>query len=681
MAAVTHHALPIALAREPPLETIPASRPQSPAPTSQPALASPFMDQSDLFKTLHSTPRLLPAFQPSEHRRPRPAPITIPQNDSSQPPLLSYPLAGGGGQGGQQTSGKGSQQSSGKGSQQSSGQGPQQNTHHGRSVAVRKSSLSSASRPIVPPPSAENPLCDPNATIRMTSSPNSTASVTRHRSLSTLGLVKRAQDRSARFGKPGSPTNLGHKRRSSLGSGEFDIARWREMGSAAQFDRTLPYGYGRSDLGLDAPVAPSANELPPLAIDTQSAFIALEKLKIARDEVPTRSSSLLYDSSAVLPDNVSIVSMSDPSMSSPSIMSKSLPSTKTSLSRSVRSGKEGDETEGHSTETAQVLLDKRRMILLEIVETEISYVHALRALVHIYLPQLAVLPQLSSRSHCLVARNATELLEFHTHFAASMVDVLKGTGVGYNCCQVEILDSVTQQLAELFVRESANFDLYNDYCAGSMPAMAVLRDVADRIDYEVFEKRCQYISSATAQACLKEILNCETPQPSRIRLRFKDILIAPIQRVCRYPLLLGSLLADVHRDSPPTGTLSSVESGLAVMRNVAENADDARQRKEAELKTAAVLERIESNNVLSPLLLKQLGTCRLIGALDVLYRQSAHVALDKPAKVKYLAAFLFRGYLLLAKPKRNKFDVRHYLPLEVLEIIDIKEGELTLLPN
>lgn len=559
-------------------------------------------------------------------------------------------------------------------------------------MAVRKSSLSSASRPLVPPPpppfsssgvSAKARaksvlLWDSPTSVRMNTRSDQALSVSRRRSLSTLGLVKRAQDQSALFGKPGSPTRSTHKRRSSLGSGEFDIARWREMGSV-QLDRNVPYGYGRYDLGVK-PTAPNPHHgLPaqiPFAVDAESAFIALEKLKIARDEVPPRSSSLLYDTTAILPDNASIISSGDPSLSSPSTMSKSLPSTKTSLSRSVRSGKEAEEYDAQRAETAQVLLDKRRMIILEIVETEINYVHALRALVHIYLPHLAVLPHLSERSYALIARNSAYLLEFHTQFAASMVDILKGAGLAYNCCEVEILDRVTREVADLFVREASNFALYNEYCAGSMPATAVVKNIADRVDYETFEKRCQYISSATAQASLKEILDNETPQPSRIRLRFKDILIAPIQRVCRYPLLLASLLADVHREYPANEVVAAVESGLAVMRKVAENADDARQSKEAELKTAIVIERLESHTVLSTQLLRQLGTCRLIGGLDVLYHHSVHAPLDRPVKVRYLAAFLYRGYLVLAKAKRTKFEVKHFLPLEVMEIIDIKEGGL-----
>lgn len=667
MAAATHHALTEALNR--PLDTIPASKQLSPAPRLELSLSSPFMEKLELppndcsaesgtgdsSSTAPVSHHSAAGHNDAHRARPTPLTMTIPPGDEAQPLFSSYPMCGDG----------------------------QDNTAEPlerQSVAVRKSSLTSASRPVIPPPPSAVTQSPTRVTaIHMADRPDTAAlSVSRRRSLSTLGLVKRAQDKSAQFGKPGSSRSKSHRRRSSLGSGEFDIARWREMGSTAQFDRNLPYGYGRSDLELKPTDASRLPTLPsaqlPLPLDTDAAFITLEKLKIARDEVPPRSSSLPFEANGVIPDNASIVSLSDPSLSSPSVTSKSLPSTKTSLSRSVRSGKEGTDSEAQVDDLAQALLDKRRMILLEIVETEVNYVHALRALVHIYLPQLAVLPQLSDRNHTIISRNSSSLLEFHTQFAANMIDILKGAGMGYECCQADILDRVTRQMAELFVREASSFALYNDYCAGSLPATTAVRDIADRVDYEVFEKRCQYISSATAQASLEQILANHTPQPCRARLRFKDILISPIQRVCRYPLLLASLLADVQRDPPPSDVVSSVDAALAVMRNAAESADDARQRREAELKTAAVIERLESHNGLTPQLLKQLGTCRLIGALDVLYHHSQHAPLDRTVKVKYLAAFLYRGYLILARVKRNKFEVRHYLPLEVLEIIDIKEG-------
>ena len=179
---------------------------------------------------------------------------------------------------------------------------------------------------------------------------------------------------------------------------------------------------------------------------------------------------------------------------------------------------------------------------------------------------------------------------------------------------------------------------------------------------------------------------------NRSRLRFRDFLIMPIQRVCRYPLLLNSLLGAATAPSPteeranPTFHADDdggydvgvdVERALGAMRGVAEEADEARRVKEAEIKSATIIERLEPHPALSQPFLKGLGTCRLIGSLDVLHHHPTIAPLMPPVKVKYLAAFLYRGYLILAKVKRGKvYEAKHFLPLEVFELIDITEGEL-----
>lgn len=157
------------------------------------------------------------------------------------------------------------------------------------------------------------------------------------------------------------------------------------------------------------------------------------------DARSTISSSLLSSS----------VTCSDPSIFSPTTSSQEHPlsSATTSLSRSAKSAKEGTD-EHDSALTAVKLqrsleweakqnkrrrrLDKRKMVLLELVETEVAYAEGLRALVQVYLPQLAALPSVSERTASMIARNASELLDFHSNLATRMVQVLKVEGIGYD---------------------------------------------------------------------------------------------------------------------------------------------------------------------------------------------------------------------------------------------------------
>lgn len=508
---------------------------------------------------------------------------------------------------------------------------------------------------------------------------DSTLSLTRRRSTSVVGLIKRAQE--AAFGIQ-SPPKPGHLRRASLNSGDFaDSSCIRPVESVGQLD-TIPYGYGRdaaADYTRQPPISSSIDQPHALGLLTglsdDKPLLDLEGLTITpRKET---QEEVLFDREAAQADGASFVS--EPStQTSPSVMTKSLPSTKTSLSRSARSGKEGHEEppQADLSMTARVLLDKRRMILLEIAETEVTYVQDLRSLVQIYLPQLAALPHVSEGSLQLIARNTNDLLDFHVQLAAHMVDILKFQGMGYDYADPQTVEKVTKEFAELFVREETSFTLYNDFCAGSTAAGAYVRTIASRSDYEAFEKRCQYVASNTPHATLRDILAGAPAQPTRTRLRFKDILITPIQRVCRYPLLLASLSADVSRELPQSEVVAEVEKAQNVMRAVAENADEARKRKEVELKSNLIAERMENNAALTADFVRRLGHCRFVGTLETLYHHPTIAPLDSSARVRYLAAFLYRGYLILSKVRRGKvFDPYHYIPLEVFEIVDLTEGE------
>lgn len=303
----------------------------------------------------------------------------------------------------------------------------------------------------------------------------STASLSRSRSASAVGVVKAAQDLSSNYGHLQPRSRARHNRRASLSSGEFDVGHWRET-SVPAFQHNVPYSFGqRRDDDYTLESVKMASGLRPLSpvpsltsrrhssiITTDSDLFKLADLSISQKVEPDSEQLVdddhfFYDKDdqRIAADGASFVSQ--PSTLSPSTMTKSLPSTKTSLSRSARSGKEGEPIDVQLakklSETANALINRRRMVLLEIVETEVTYVHDLQALVKIYLPHLATLPHVSERVHHLITRNTTELLDFHVQFAAHMVDILKHCDLGYEDTDAETIDHATKRIADLFVRE------------------------------------------------------------------------------------------------------------------------------------------------------------------------------------------------------------------------------------
>lgn len=84
-----------------------------------------------------------------------------------------------------------------------------------------------------------------------------------------------------------------------------------------------------------------------------------------------------------------------------------------------------------------------------------------------------------------------------------------------------------------------------------------------------------------------------TPSIQASKLRFQDYAIKPIQMICRYPLMLGQVLKH-WGDLPERLEVLRAWDGL---RTMAEEVDDAKRRREGELRTRLVAARLEFQSV------------------------------------------------------------------------------------
>ena len=83
------------------------------------------------------------------------------------------------------------------------------------------------------------------------------------------------------------------------------------------------------------------------------------------------------------------------------------------------------------------------------------------------------------------------------------------------------------------------------------------------------------------------------PSTPSSRLRFHDYLIKPVQRICKYPLMLEGLRSKSHGEITDAAVASAVES----MRAVATRVDEARRQKEAATRSKLIIDRIEPHAV------------------------------------------------------------------------------------
>jgi hypothetical protein len=175
-------------------------------------------------------------------------------------------------------------------------------------------------------------------------------------------------------------------------------------------------------------------------------------------------------------------------------------------------------------------------------------------------------------------------------------------------------------------------------------------------------------------------------------------MIKPIQRICKYPLLLDQLRPSkaLRANSHPAIRRHVdvvVESAAQAMRHVASAVDEARHRQDVRMQSSLILSRIalahpatatshmssaySAFQILTPSFLSSLGTCLLAGSLDVMHYQSSKPSSNGPIiNAKYLGAFLYLGgYLILVKVKGKVYEPKHWFSLADFTVVDLEEED------
>lgn len=151
-----------------------------------------------------------------------------------------------------------------------------------------------------------------------------------------------------------------------------------------------------------------------------------------------------------------------------------------------------------------------------------------------------------------------------------------------------------------------------------------------------------------------------TERDPRLRLQFTDYLIKPVQRICKYPLLLGTLTYE-RRPQVPTEADAVVMDAKQAMMNVAALVDNANLSHLQLQQTLRISTRLSAPATVLTFI-RALSTCVLAGSLDVVHAPTL--------KAKYLAAFLYDGgFLALAKVTRGpRYELRFWFSLEGFEL-------------
>ncbi|KAI0065895.1 hypothetical protein BV25DRAFT_1605334 [Artomyces pyxidatus] len=297
-------------------------------------------------------------------------------------------------------------------------------------------------------------------------------------------------------------------------------------------------------------------------------------------------------------------------------------------------------------------------------------------------------PLLPSAELAIVARNAAQILAVHDALARMLLNAVRNAGwaPGISALtgedppdppdddqQNQIVEQAIAGVTAVFTSQAALFDAYESFCATHYNALDIVRRVQRRwpTEWDAYERRCADLATTLpastnepATPARRHSMSSLAPNPNHLpprpgltrmrssrtlhpaRLQLLDYLIKPVQRICKYPLLLAPL-------APPG---DAEQGGVAAMKRVAALVDTAHATHAAQQQAARILTRLEAPPSVREFVMSA-GEVLLAGALDVVCEREGCV------KAKYLGAFLFAGgFVLFVKATRGaRYEARHWI--------------------
>jgi RhoGEF domain len=361
---------------------------------------------------------------------------------------------------------------------------------------------------------------------------------------------------------------------------------------------------------------------------------------------------------------------------------------------------------------------RRRQILQEILGSEEGYVADLKALINLFSTLLASLPSISKRTRNSIQQNLTEMLQVHERLlnelhrtaltatlrkskpvtparrrninggarwqsvdAAWSREILSNPNPGRTSTNFAgthsprhascIADpSEVADVAQSFKGHLSRFWVYEDYAA---KYEILSQDLAN--SHKMVQQWPYYEAGIEALAHSTASLNQQV-NDSRKGLTAKDLIIKPVQRICRYRLLFEEL----HKSTPVVDCPSShaeVDGALSNVREIVAGVnlaiDDPRSREKIQRRWL-LQDRLKLGpDTLTESQFRMLGHVQLCGVLHVAYQTTAHV------EGAYVLSMLFQDYLVVATPaaEHGKFDIVATIFLADAKELSTEDGKGT----
>ncbi|CAM9144098.1 unnamed protein product, partial [Lampetra fluviatilis] len=235
------------------------------------------------------------------------------------------------------------------------------------------------------------------------------------------------------------------------------------------------------------------------------------------------------------------------STASPHLPPTSSPTSTTSSSTTATSSTTSSTSSASSSSTPHAD-EMRSRVVREIFDTEKHYVAQLGDICEGYLLQCRRRPDLFGVDQLeLIFGNLEQLAAFQRNFLAALERRLVAATPHATC------------VGAVFLQHREGFRVYSAYCNNHHRACAELARLSQLGRYRHFLEACRL-------------------RRAMIHIPLGGFLLAPVQRLCRYPLQLAQL---VKYTPPEHGDFASVSAALEAMRGVASLINERKRRLES----------------------------------------------------------------------------------------------------
>lgn len=262
-------------------------------------------------------------------------------------------------------------------------------------------------------------------------------------------------------------------------------------------------------------------------------------------------------------------------------------------------------------------LDPQLRVIREIIDTEEDYTKDLHIIIDIFLKPMRK-DEIATTQEIAAIFSNVELI----------------VGVNEQLLQAFKKDETTRGIAQAFISLAEFLKMYSGFCSNQAQSFDVINKLKEKKDKK-FETFLQYCFA----------------RPEAQGLDFNAYMIKPVQRICKYPLLLREL---INKTDPNSSDYPLLQEAFNKIESIVNTVNEKKRESEEALKIIDIAHKIqapENLEIVSP-------TRRYIKEGELM-----HYAANGRLKSGYF--FLFNDLFVYTKKKGTKYSFKFYAPLDV----------------